>query len=257
MCQLDQLPTSWCRCPLETEHCVMSCLHEITYFLSCSLLHLICFNLFHLISWSPFLGACVSFRHLCLCSRNSRWLALANQHALPSLLARRQLRSQKHGRDPRRNICIVILTQIHMKRLSTFSVVGISVQSIFKPCQLLGVDTLWCFQLWSELDVSHNAVVRYPKRFVQCFGRVQCAMASCSLVQEIYIYIAFQVSIFEQFSFAVRWRIPCFLLYLYARQHLVLRYSRMPLELTRGSKREHLAVSHQAREKFEFAIDHS
>jgi len=39
--------------------------------------------------------------------------------------------------------------------------------------------------------------------------------------------------------------IPCFLLYLYARQHLVLRYSRMPLELTRGSKREHLAVSHQ------------
>eukprot|EP00434_Breviolum_minutum_P025627 symbB.v1.2.022644.t1/scaffold2018.1/size92264/4 len=39
--------------------------------------------------------------------------------------------------------------------------------------------------------------------------------------------------------------IPCFLLYLYARQHLVLRYSRMPLELTRGSKSEHLAVSHQ------------
>eukprot|EP00434_Breviolum_minutum_P025626 symbB.v1.2.022643.t1/scaffold2018.1/size92264/3 len=39
--------------------------------------------------------------------------------------------------------------------------------------------------------------------------------------------------------------IPCFLLYLYARQHWVLRYSRMPLELTRGSKSEHLAVSHQ------------
>eukprot|EP00434_Breviolum_minutum_P025625 symbB.v1.2.022642.t1/scaffold2018.1/size92264/2 len=39
--------------------------------------------------------------------------------------------------------------------------------------------------------------------------------------------------------------IPCFLFYLYARQHLVLRYSRMPLELTRGSKSEHLAVSHQ------------
>ena len=56
MCQLGQLPTSWCRCPLGTQHYVMYCLNEITCFLSWSLLHLIRFNLFHLISWSPFFG---------------------------------------------------------------------------------------------------------------------------------------------------------------------------------------------------------
>eukprot|EP00435_Cladocopium_sp_Y103_P059189 s57_g21.t1 len=39
--------------------------------------------------------------------------------------------------------------------------------------------------------------------------------------------------------------IPCFLFYLYVRQHLVLRYTRMPLELSCGSKSEPLAVSHE------------
>lgn len=39
-------------------------------------------------------------------------------------------------------------------------------------------------------------------------------------------------------------RIPSFLFYLYARQHLVLRYTRMPLELASGTT-EHLAVSHE------------
>ncbi|CAK9066743.1 unnamed protein product [Durusdinium trenchii] len=38
--------------------------------------------------------------------------------------------------------------------------------------------------------------------------------------------------------------IPSFLFYLYARQHLVLRYTRMPLELASGTT-EHLAVSHE------------
>ena len=39
-------------------------------------------------------------------------------------------------------------------------------------------------------------------------------------------------------------RIPCFLFYLYVRQHLVLRYTRMPLELS-GSKSEPLALSQE------------
>ena len=68
------------------------------------------------------------------------------------------------------------------------------------------------------------------------------------IVPQVNLGSAFQVSICRKSSFAVPWRIPCFLLYLYARQHLVLRYSRMPLELTQGSKSEHLAVSHQARQ---------
>ena len=128
----------------------------------------------------------------------------------------------------------------------------------FFPCQLLecghfakgrALEIAFNFQPQRclEFDLSHNAVARYRKRLLQCFGRVQCAMASCFLVQRFCIYIAFQVSMVQQFSFAVPWRIPCFLFYLYARQHLVLRYSRMPLELTGGSKSEHLAVSHQAR----------
>ena len=71
--------------------------------------------------------------------------------------------------------------------------VGISVQSIFS------VSTSRCLHfafkaprvVWSsELDVSHNVVERYRKRLLQCFGRVQCAIASCFLVHKFCIYIA-------------------------------------------------------------------
>ena len=133
-----------------------------------------------------------AFRHLCLSSRNSRWLALAN--ALPSLLARRLLRSQKHGQDPRGNICIVILTQIHMKRVNTLSVLWALASNPF-----FTVSTSRCGHfafkaprvVWSsELEMSHNAVARYRKRLLLCFGRVQCAIASCFLVHKFCIYIA-------------------------------------------------------------------
>ncbi|CAE7870227.1 GSO1, partial [Symbiodinium necroappetens] len=41
--------------------------------------------------------------------------------------------------------------------------------------------------------------------------------------------------------------IPCFLFYLYFRQHVLLRYSRVPLQLTQGGKEQHLAVGVQDR----------
>ncbi|OLQ11624.1 hypothetical protein AK812_SmicGene4492 [Symbiodinium microadriaticum] len=39
--------------------------------------------------------------------------------------------------------------------------------------------------------------------------------------------------------------IPCFLFYLYVRQHVLLRYSRVPLQLTRGGKEQRMAVGLQ------------
>ncbi|CAE7867432.1 ERECTA [Symbiodinium necroappetens] len=41
--------------------------------------------------------------------------------------------------------------------------------------------------------------------------------------------------------------IPCFLFYLYFRQHVLLRYSRVPLQLMQGGKEQHLAVGLQDR----------
>ena len=74
---------------------------------------------------------------------------------------------------------------IHMKRVSTLSVLWLSAllsNPFFFPCQLL--------------DASHNVnvVARYRKRLLQCFGHVQCSMASCFLAQKFCIYIGKDVS---------------------------------------------------------------
>ena len=111
MCQLDQLPTSRCRC-------------TASYFLFSSLLHLICFNLFHRFDALPF----IVWVHLMRFHTFSFAREMAGgwplKTGMPFLryLPDVSCDPKSMAGNPRRNICIATFTQIHMKRISTLSV---------------------------------------------------------------------------------------------------------------------------------------
>ena len=117
MCQLDQLPTSRCRC-------------TASYFLSWSLLHLICFNLFHLIWCSPChpLFGCI-WRVSTPVPLLTKWQVVGTCKVTwpsfatcPTSLAIPKLWPE----TPDPTFALQFLTQIHMNRLSTLSVLWLS-----------------------------------------------------------------------------------------------------------------------------------
>ena len=175
MCQLDQLPTSRCRC-------------TASYFLSCSLLHLICCNLFHLIWCSPChpLFGCI-WRVSTPVPLLTKWQVVGTSKVTwPSFATcPTSLAIPKGWPETPDNVCIAVFNaNSHEESYHFISVVVVGgvVQSIFFPCQLL--------------HVSHNVnvVARYRKRLLLCFGHVQCSMASWFLAQKKCIYIARDVS---------------------------------------------------------------
>lgn len=113
MCQLDQLPTSRCRC-------------TASYFLSWSLLHLICFNLFHLIWCSPChpLFGCIWRVSTPVPLLAKRQVVGTCKMACPSFGTCPTSLAIPTGwpETPDTTFALQFLTQIHMNRVSTLSV---------------------------------------------------------------------------------------------------------------------------------------
>ena len=117
MCQLDQLSTSRCRC-------------TASYFLFSSLLHLICFNLFHRFDALHVSVHVTRFYMFAFaCKTAGGWplqIGMPFLRYLPDL----PCDPKSMAGDPR-HIRIAIFTPIHMNRVSTLSVMRALVSNPF------------------------------------------------------------------------------------------------------------------------------